>query len=141
MDDESHCHSHSSSVKLCFCVCVGKKPAANDLFGEADDISSDSDAEKPPTPGQPMVRHLHTQPQNFHFLNAETSQTKVFIFAPRVLRHEDFILTYSRFYAVIVVLFFLHCYAWYYYYQSGRKRAKETDQATDDLSTRTSNVY
>ncbi|XP_016362633.1 RNA polymerase-associated protein LEO1 [Sinocyclocheilus anshuiensis] len=32
----------------------GKKPAANDLFGEADDISSDSDAEKPPTPGQPM---------------------------------------------------------------------------------------
>uniref|UniRef100_A0A9J8AUJ5 RNA polymerase-associated protein LEO1 n=1 Tax=Cyprinus carpio carpio TaxID=630221 RepID=A0A9J8AUJ5_CYPCA len=31
-----------------------KKPAANDLFGEADDISSDSDAEKPPTPGQPM---------------------------------------------------------------------------------------
>ncbi|XP_065121156.1 RNA polymerase-associated protein LEO1 [Paramisgurnus dabryanus] len=32
----------------------GKKPAANDLFGEADDISSDSDAEKPPTPGQPL---------------------------------------------------------------------------------------
>ncbi|XP_067275788.1 RNA polymerase-associated protein LEO1 [Pseudorasbora parva] len=32
----------------------GKKPAANDLFGEADDISSDSDAEKPLTPGQPM---------------------------------------------------------------------------------------
>ncbi|TRZ02003.1 hypothetical protein DNTS_024165 [Danionella cerebrum] len=31
-----------------------KKPAANDLFGEADDISSDSDAEKPLTPGQPM---------------------------------------------------------------------------------------
>uniref|UniRef100_A0A8C1JWY4 RNA polymerase-associated protein LEO1 n=1 Tax=Cyprinus carpio TaxID=7962 RepID=A0A8C1JWY4_CYPCA len=30
------------------------EPAANDLFGEADDISSDSDAEKPPTPGQPM---------------------------------------------------------------------------------------
>uniref|UniRef100_A0A672MQP0 RNA polymerase-associated protein LEO1 n=1 Tax=Sinocyclocheilus grahami TaxID=75366 RepID=A0A672MQP0_SINGR len=46
-----------------------KKPAANDLFGEADDISSDSDAEKPLTPGQPMVRYLHTQPQNFHFLN------------------------------------------------------------------------
>ncbi|XP_017574991.2 RNA polymerase-associated protein LEO1 [Pygocentrus nattereri] len=32
----------------------GKKTAADDLFGEADDISSDSDAEKPPTPGQPM---------------------------------------------------------------------------------------
>uniref|UniRef100_A0A8K9XEH3 RNA polymerase-associated protein LEO1 n=1 Tax=Oncorhynchus mykiss TaxID=8022 RepID=A0A8K9XEH3_ONCMY len=32
----------------------GKKPAADDLFGEADDISSDSDAEKPPTPGQPL---------------------------------------------------------------------------------------
>ncbi|KAI7802667.1 RNA polymerase-associated protein LEO1 [Triplophysa rosa] len=31
-----------------------KKTAANDLFGEADDISSDSDAEKPPTPGQPL---------------------------------------------------------------------------------------
>ncbi|XP_061608056.1 RNA polymerase-associated protein LEO1 isoform X2 [Phyllopteryx taeniolatus] len=31
-----------------------KKSAADDLFGEADDISSDSDAEKPPTPGQPM---------------------------------------------------------------------------------------
>ncbi|XP_010894242.2 RNA polymerase-associated protein LEO1 isoform X1 [Esox lucius] len=31
-----------------------KKPAADDLFGEADDISSDSDAEKPPTPGQPL---------------------------------------------------------------------------------------
>ncbi|MBN3296304.1 LEO1 protein, partial [Amia calva] len=30
------------------------KPAADDLFGEADDISSDSDAEKPPTPGQPL---------------------------------------------------------------------------------------
>lgn len=29
--------------------------AADDLFGEADDISSDSDAEKPPTPGQPLV--------------------------------------------------------------------------------------
>uniref|UniRef100_A0A8C4IJ50 RNA polymerase-associated protein LEO1 n=1 Tax=Dicentrarchus labrax TaxID=13489 RepID=A0A8C4IJ50_DICLA len=28
--------------------------AADDLFGEADDISSDSDAEKPPTPGQPL---------------------------------------------------------------------------------------
>lgn len=28
---------------------------ADDLFGEADDISSDSDAEKPPTPGQPLV--------------------------------------------------------------------------------------
>uniref|UniRef100_A0A671R5I4 RNA polymerase-associated protein LEO1 n=1 Tax=Sinocyclocheilus anshuiensis TaxID=1608454 RepID=A0A671R5I4_9TELE len=47
--------SGDSSVKLLFvCVCIGKKPAANDLFGEADDISSDSDAEKPPTPGQPM---------------------------------------------------------------------------------------
>ncbi|XP_046898117.1 RNA polymerase-associated protein LEO1 isoform X1 [Hypomesus transpacificus] len=33
---------------------TGKKPAADDLFGEADDISSDSDAEKPPTPGQPL---------------------------------------------------------------------------------------
>ncbi|KAI4894450.1 hypothetical protein NFI96_023815 [Prochilodus magdalenae] len=32
----------------------GPKAAADDLFGEADDISSDSDAEKPPTPGQPM---------------------------------------------------------------------------------------
>ncbi|XP_028812376.1 RNA polymerase-associated protein LEO1 [Denticeps clupeoides] len=32
----------------------GRKPAADDLFGEADDISSDSDAEKPRTPGQPM---------------------------------------------------------------------------------------
>ncbi|XP_076851458.1 RNA polymerase-associated protein LEO1 [Brachyhypopomus gauderio] len=32
----------------------GKKTAADDLFGEADDISSDSDAEKPPTPGQPL---------------------------------------------------------------------------------------
>lgn len=32
-----------------------KKTAADDLFGEADDISSDSDAEKPPTPGQPLV--------------------------------------------------------------------------------------
>uniref|UniRef100_A0A671R5F7 RNA polymerase-associated protein LEO1 n=1 Tax=Sinocyclocheilus anshuiensis TaxID=1608454 RepID=A0A671R5F7_9TELE len=53
--DETHCQTHSSSVKLLFvCVCIGKKPAANDLFGEADDISSDSDAEKPPTPGQPM---------------------------------------------------------------------------------------
>ncbi|XP_063341754.1 RNA polymerase-associated protein LEO1 [Pelmatolapia mariae] len=31
-----------------------KKTAADDLFGEADDISSDSDAEKPPTPGQPL---------------------------------------------------------------------------------------
>ncbi|XP_004543521.1 RNA polymerase-associated protein LEO1 [Maylandia zebra] len=31
-----------------------KKAAADDLFGEADDISSDSDAEKPPTPGQPL---------------------------------------------------------------------------------------
>lgn len=31
------------------------KAAADDLFGEADDISSDSDAEKPPTPGQPLV--------------------------------------------------------------------------------------
>uniref|UniRef100_A0A672R707 RNA polymerase-associated protein LEO1 n=1 Tax=Sinocyclocheilus grahami TaxID=75366 RepID=A0A672R707_SINGR len=53
--DETRCQTHSSSVKLLFvCVCIGKKPAANDLFGEADDISSDSDAEKPPTPGQPM---------------------------------------------------------------------------------------
>ncbi|CAL8404012.1 unnamed protein product [Boreogadus saida] len=33
---------------------TAKKPAADDLFGEADDISSDSDADKPPTPGQPM---------------------------------------------------------------------------------------
>ncbi|XP_058243429.1 RNA polymerase-associated protein LEO1 isoform X1 [Hemibagrus wyckioides] len=32
----------------------GKKTAADDLFGEADDISSDSDNEKPPTPGQPL---------------------------------------------------------------------------------------
>ncbi|XP_053355784.1 RNA polymerase-associated protein LEO1 [Clarias gariepinus] len=32
----------------------GKKSAADDLFGEADDISSDSDNEKPPTPGQPL---------------------------------------------------------------------------------------
>ncbi|KAG7218266.1 hypothetical protein INR49_020493 [Caranx melampygus] len=31
-----------------------KKTAADDLFGEADDISSDSDAEKPLTPGQPL---------------------------------------------------------------------------------------
>ncbi|CAF99832.1 unnamed protein product, partial [Tetraodon nigroviridis] len=31
-----------------------KAAAADDLFGEADDISSDSDAEKPPTPGQPL---------------------------------------------------------------------------------------
>lgn len=31
----------------------GKK-GASDLFGDADDISSDSDGEKPPTPGQPM---------------------------------------------------------------------------------------
>ncbi|XP_024151768.1 RNA polymerase-associated protein LEO1 [Oryzias melastigma] len=31
-----------------------KKTAADDLFGEADDISSESDAEKPPTPGQPL---------------------------------------------------------------------------------------
>uniref|UniRef100_A0A8C9WHB6 RNA polymerase-associated protein LEO1 n=1 Tax=Scleropages formosus TaxID=113540 RepID=A0A8C9WHB6_SCLFO len=29
-------------------------PRKDDLFGEADDISSDSDAEKPPTPGQPL---------------------------------------------------------------------------------------
>uniref|UniRef100_A0A3B4A0Q2 RNA polymerase-associated protein LEO1 n=1 Tax=Periophthalmus magnuspinnatus TaxID=409849 RepID=A0A3B4A0Q2_9GOBI len=36
-----------------FCS-TAKKAAADDLFGEADDISSDSDAEKPPTPGQPM---------------------------------------------------------------------------------------
>ncbi|KAA0714560.1 RNA polymerase-associated protein LEO1 [Triplophysa tibetana] len=41
-------------VKRVSSVCVGKKTAANDLFGEADDISSDSDAEKPPTPGQPL---------------------------------------------------------------------------------------
>lgn len=34
---------------------TGPKPAADDLFGEADDISSDSDADKPPTPGQPLV--------------------------------------------------------------------------------------
>uniref|UniRef100_A0A3P8QEQ6 RNA polymerase-associated protein LEO1 n=1 Tax=Astatotilapia calliptera TaxID=8154 RepID=A0A3P8QEQ6_ASTCA len=33
---------------------AAKKAAADDLFGEADDISSDSDAEKPPTPGQPL---------------------------------------------------------------------------------------
>ncbi len=57
-------------IKLCLCVRVGKKPAANDLFGEADDISSDSDAEKPLTPGQPMVRYLHTRSQNFNFLKA-----------------------------------------------------------------------
>ncbi|KAF4071834.1 hypothetical protein AMELA_G00267420 [Ameiurus melas] len=30
------------------------KNVADDLFGEADDISSDSDNEKPPTPGQPL---------------------------------------------------------------------------------------
>lgn len=36
-------------------VYVAMKAAADDLFGEADDISSDSDAEKPPTPGQPLV--------------------------------------------------------------------------------------
>lgn len=37
--------------------CLVAKPAAaaDDLFGEADDISSDSDADKPPTPGQPLV--------------------------------------------------------------------------------------
>lgn len=35
--------------------CFTAKAAADDLFGEADDISSDSDAEKPPTPGQPLV--------------------------------------------------------------------------------------
>lgn len=34
---------------------TAKKTAADDLFGEADDISSDSDAEKPLTPGQPLV--------------------------------------------------------------------------------------
>ncbi|XP_075064102.1 RNA polymerase-associated protein LEO1 isoform X2 [Mixophyes fleayi] len=32
---------------------VGKRDAA-DLFGDADDISSGSDGEKPPTPGQPL---------------------------------------------------------------------------------------
>uniref|UniRef100_A0AAZ3RG44 RNA polymerase-associated protein LEO1 n=1 Tax=Oncorhynchus tshawytscha TaxID=74940 RepID=A0AAZ3RG44_ONCTS len=41
----------------------GKKPAADDLFGEADDISSDSDAEKPPTPGQPLVRGWYGREQ------------------------------------------------------------------------------
>lgn len=61
--DETRCSTHRSSVKLCVCVHVGKKPAANDLFGEADDISSDSDAEKPLTPGQPMVRLLNAQHQ------------------------------------------------------------------------------
>uniref|UniRef100_A0AAQ5YSX3 RNA polymerase-associated protein LEO1 n=1 Tax=Amphiprion ocellaris TaxID=80972 RepID=A0AAQ5YSX3_AMPOC len=40
-------------VPLPYCSTV-KKTAADDLFGEADDISSDSDAEKPPTPGQPL---------------------------------------------------------------------------------------
>uniref|UniRef100_A0A673LDR0 RNA polymerase-associated protein LEO1 n=1 Tax=Sinocyclocheilus rhinocerous TaxID=307959 RepID=A0A673LDR0_9TELE len=54
-DSDSDPDSQSdSSVKLFVFVRVGKKPAANDLFGEADDISSDSDAEKPLTPGQPM---------------------------------------------------------------------------------------
>uniref|UniRef100_A0A672R7P9 RNA polymerase-associated protein LEO1 n=1 Tax=Sinocyclocheilus grahami TaxID=75366 RepID=A0A672R7P9_SINGR len=54
-DSDSDPETSGDSVKLLFvCVCIGKKPAANDLFGEADDISSDSDAEKPPTPGQPM---------------------------------------------------------------------------------------
>uniref|UniRef100_A0A3Q1ISE8 RNA polymerase-associated protein LEO1 n=1 Tax=Anabas testudineus TaxID=64144 RepID=A0A3Q1ISE8_ANATE len=33
---------------------TANKAAADDLFGEADDISSDSDAEKPLTPGQPL---------------------------------------------------------------------------------------
>uniref|UniRef100_A0A3Q2ZIC8 RNA polymerase-associated protein LEO1 n=1 Tax=Kryptolebias marmoratus TaxID=37003 RepID=A0A3Q2ZIC8_KRYMA len=37
-----------------FFLSAAKKTAADDLFGEADDISSDSDAEKPPTPGQPL---------------------------------------------------------------------------------------
>uniref|UniRef100_A0A8C6WQV0 RNA polymerase-associated protein LEO1 n=1 Tax=Neogobius melanostomus TaxID=47308 RepID=A0A8C6WQV0_9GOBI len=45
----------SGSVFMCFgFYLTAKKAAADDLFGEADDISSDSDAEKPPTPGQPM---------------------------------------------------------------------------------------
>lgn len=39
---------------LC-CFTAKTSAAADDLFGEADDISSDSDAEKPPTPGQPLV--------------------------------------------------------------------------------------
>lgn len=39
--------------------CSIAKAAADDLFGEADDISSDSDAEKPPTPGQPLVSVWH----------------------------------------------------------------------------------
>lgn len=39
---------------LC-CFIAKSLAAADDLFGEADDISSDSDAEKPPTPGQPLV--------------------------------------------------------------------------------------
>uniref|UniRef100_A0AAY5L220 RNA polymerase-associated protein LEO1 n=1 Tax=Esox lucius TaxID=8010 RepID=A0AAY5L220_ESOLU len=33
---------------------IGDGKKTDDLFGEADDISSDSDAEKPPTPGQPL---------------------------------------------------------------------------------------
>lgn len=49
---------HSCSLKfkvpLLYCP-TENKSAADDLFGEADDISSDSDAEKPPTPGQPLV--------------------------------------------------------------------------------------
>ncbi len=68
-----HTVIHTAALLNSVCVCVGKKPAANDLFGEADDISSDSDAEKPLTPGQPMVRYLHTQPQNFYFLKAAPS--------------------------------------------------------------------
>lgn len=46
---------HPSNVAF-FSYChTAKKTAADDLFGEADDISSESDAEKPPTPGQPLV--------------------------------------------------------------------------------------
>lgn len=42
-------------VPLPYCSTAKTVAAADDLFGEADDISSDSDAEKPPTPGQPLV--------------------------------------------------------------------------------------
>ena len=48
-----------TDLKPCFSLEI--KPAADDLFGEADDISSDSDAEKPPTPGQPLVSVTSSQ--------------------------------------------------------------------------------
>lgn len=43
------------TFEVTFDLFLAKTTAADDLFGEADDISSDSDAEKPPTPGQPLV--------------------------------------------------------------------------------------